>query len=243
MLLLLLSGCTKFRYTNELREELLAFDQQTAAEWLEENYPGAELKSAEIFDGFLNLTNVIMGEFDLDGKTISFYLNPETGECLTDERFDDFKRLLSKRVSDDLGYKAEDIHATTAAMTISGDYLRNVNARGKETEIKRKAFESQPLFALKKDITDQELQAFVEQVYKENLISIDIELDSYDGVEEKFKDLSYLKAHPDFVLTVTAEDDPDIRYYLLCREGKELIFEKLVGSVQDSEYVIVSKEK
>lgn len=126
------TGCMKNQFTRDDEEELTDRGKEIFKEYIDFNYEGAEIKTAEkcvLQDGgYYLLTDYMTGVFSYEGEYYQYAVNVETEDVYTSIAFDEFMEEWKNQIIERFSLEYDRIECTYFNFYIS------VPAKGQDTE-------------------------------------------------------------------------------------------------------------
>lgn len=219
ILVMALTACANYQYSDELRAELMNTIVPQAKSWIEENIEGAEDITGEITGPMIYeiYSDIVRGNFTLDGNTYGYLMNVETGECLTTENEDAFFSYSREVVRTELEkvIDVEELYIFVSWEEIPATIVSDFNF-GK----KRPKVQYYPATASEDGMvhryTEDELREKAKENAEKEHVYINMYVPEVRRVPEVFQDLEFLRRHPNWEIRIMERDVED--YYVLMKD-------------------------
>lgn len=205
------------RYTDELHSQYTDINTNRALTWFATNMPEATDITVEVCCNNLTMSaNLVAGQYIHNGAEEHYSMNVDTGECITSEAYKIMTQKIAEALTEELPLVPQKIEISDVGYTLSGKTISDIDDKEKHLETptlgdvgsyKRDSCDELPW-----NTTDKEYEAYVEQILHTNTRKsiVTITFDTFEGVEEAFKDLEFCIKHSTMRIIIQAERNAGI---------------------------------
>lgn len=248
IVLILLSGCSIYKSSPELRKTISERNIPLGEQWIAENVPGAEEISVhEKHSPYMVSSDVVEGSYKINGVHVDFILNVETNECITTEHNDELNNLLAKSFAEIIGVSHESVNVWVEGQKIQGHFVSDTRFNKQLDELDYDDYTFGGYGYLDFRIDSEGINDFVRESTFENAheVAISITLPTDRDVMELFPDLDFIKEHYLCTVTVKIKDESSpTSSYMMYAENSEFKFIRLYVD-EDGKIVseVIAEEK